>query len=346
KLGRKWIGCDLGRFAIHTTRKRMIDVQRGLKEENKPYRSFEILNLGKYERQHFFNIPAGLSDDQLSIVVENKHDEFVDLILRAYRASKVKGFKTLHGRKGNKLVHVGPLRVPVTRLLAEEVAQECLANNVTEVDILGFEFEMGLIPEVSQEIYKEKGLIINFKYIPYEVFDERAVEKGQVKFYDAAYIKVDTKTKGLELNVELTKFVTNYTQEDLAQIETNMRKGSEKIIITNGKIVKISKDKDGMNNPPEVLTKSWKDWIDYWAIDFDYMHRKEMIVLDSEEDKKEVWTGNYIFENMWQSFRSKKDDIEFVAKHTYTKPGKYKILVKVVDILHVDTSLVVDVEVK
>jgi len=346
KLGRKWIGCDLGRFAIHTTRKRMIDVQRGLKQDNKPYRSFEILNLGKYERQHFFNIPADLTEDQLSIVVENKHDEFVDLILRAYRAGKVNDFKTLHGRKGNKLVHVGPLRVPVTRSTAEEVAQECVANSVTEVDILGFEFEMGLIPEVSQEIYKEKGLIINFKYIPSEVFDERAVEKGQVKFYDAAYIKVDTKTKGLELNIELSKFVTNYTQDDLAQIETSMKKGSEKIIIENGRIVKISKDKDGMNNPPEVLTKSWKDWVDYWAIDFDYMHRKEMIVLGSEDDKKEVWTGNYIFENMWQSFRSKNDDLEFVAKHTYTKPGKYKVLVKVVDILHVDTSLVVDVEVK
>ena len=31
KLGRKWIACDLGKFAIHTTRKRMIQVQRQLK---------------------------------------------------------------------------------------------------------------------------------------------------------------------------------------------------------------------------------------------------------------------------------------------------------------------------
>src|SRR6185312_10589940 len=48
KLGRKWIGCDLGRFAIHTARKRLIGVQRELKAEGSPYRSFEILNLGKY----------------------------------------------------------------------------------------------------------------------------------------------------------------------------------------------------------------------------------------------------------------------------------------------------------
>ena len=35
KLGRKWIGADLGKFAIHTTRKRMLDVQRQLKAEGR-----------------------------------------------------------------------------------------------------------------------------------------------------------------------------------------------------------------------------------------------------------------------------------------------------------------------
>ena len=42
---------DLGRFAIHTTRKRMIELQRKLYEENKPYRAFDVYNLGRYERQ-------------------------------------------------------------------------------------------------------------------------------------------------------------------------------------------------------------------------------------------------------------------------------------------------------
>ena len=35
KLGRKWIAADLGKFAIHTTRKRLIGVQRELKEAGK-----------------------------------------------------------------------------------------------------------------------------------------------------------------------------------------------------------------------------------------------------------------------------------------------------------------------
>ena len=64
KLGRKWIASDLGKFGIHTTRKRMIGVQRALKQENKPYRAFEILNLGKYERQHYIGVNPNLREEE------------------------------------------------------------------------------------------------------------------------------------------------------------------------------------------------------------------------------------------------------------------------------------------
>ena len=64
KLGRKWIVSDLGKFGIHTTRKRMLGVQRELKAEGKNYRAFEILNLGKYERQHFIGINPDLREEQ------------------------------------------------------------------------------------------------------------------------------------------------------------------------------------------------------------------------------------------------------------------------------------------
>ena len=64
KLGRKWIGADLGKFAIHTTRKRLIGVQRQLKAEGKDYRAFEILNLGKYERQHYIGVNPNLREEE------------------------------------------------------------------------------------------------------------------------------------------------------------------------------------------------------------------------------------------------------------------------------------------
>ena len=80
KLGRKWIVSDLGKFGIHTTRKRMIGVQRALKAEGKDYRAFEILNLGKYERQHFIGINPDLREEQKQQQIAAKEAEFLDLI--------------------------------------------------------------------------------------------------------------------------------------------------------------------------------------------------------------------------------------------------------------------------
>jgi DNA modification methylase len=85
KLNRKWIGSDLGKFAIHTTRKRLIGVQRQLKAEGKGYRAFEILNLGKYERQHYIGVNPNLREAEQQKQLEEKEAAFLDLILRAYR---------------------------------------------------------------------------------------------------------------------------------------------------------------------------------------------------------------------------------------------------------------------
>ncbi|HOK99282.1 MAG TPA: hypothetical protein PLD12_09105, partial [Bacteroidales bacterium] len=90
------------------------------------------------------------------------------------------------------------------------------------------------------------------------------------------------------------------------------------------------------------------DWIDYWSVDFDYESKKEIIRIEENGEVKEVWTGNYIFENIWQSFRTKKNQkIELTtAPFTFDKAGRYKIMVKVVDIVGVDTSHIVEIEVK
>jgi len=187
---------------------------------------------------------------------------------------------------------------------------------------------------------------IRLRYIPREAFDKRAVEKGQVKFYDVAYVQVKPHIKGKVVKIELTNFTTYYTQDDLEELEKSLKKGSSKVIIENGQITKLIKGKNGILNR-ELLIKKWTDWIDYWAVDFDYEDKKEIIRLKENDELKEVWTGNYIFENLWQSFRTKKDPkIELTSTpNAYEKPGKYKIMVKVVDILGVDTSHIVEVEI-
>ncbi len=285
KLNRKWIAADLGRFAIHTTRKRIIGVQRELQENGKDFRAFEILNLGKYERQFFM-------DDLTNGARKSKEDLYVNLILEAYKAKRIEGHKTLHGSKAGRFVNVGPLDVPVTQSRLLDIFEECKQKLYTQVDVLGFEFEMGLTPQFIQEL-KEKGVAITLKYIPKDVFDKRAVEKGQARFYDVAYLNADIHQKGKTVQIELTDFVTHYTQDDIEDIQQSMRAGS-KVVIEDGQILKITKDKNGIITR-DILTENWFDWIDYWAIDFNYEDKKEIIKNTNDNGEvEEKWTGKYL----------------------------------------------------
>jgi len=347
KLGRKWIVADLGKFAIHTTRKRMIGVQRQLKAEGKGYRAFEILNLGKYERQHYIGVNPNLREAEQQRQLAEKEAAFVELILRAYRALKTEGFSTFHGKKAGRLVVVGPVNMPVTRLFVEEVILECRKKHVTRVDILGFEFEMGLFPNVLDEA-RAKGIDIAPKYIPAEVFDKRAVERNQVVFHDVAAIEVTPRLKKNSVAVELTDFSVFYSQDSIAAAEASLKNKKSKIVVERGQIVKVSKDNDGIVSR-EVLTRNWTDWIDYWAVDFNFESKREIVRVKSEEsgDWEEVWTGDYIFENEWQSFRTKKDrSLELSSVFHECKPGRRKLAVKVVDIFGNDTMTIVDVNVE
>ena len=344
KLGRKWIASDLGKFAIHTTRKRMIGVQRELKSSGKDFRAFEILNLGKYERQHYIGINENLRLEDQQKQIEAREQEFVELILNAYRADIAEGFKTFQGKKSGRLVAVGPVNVPVSRLFVEEVILECRQKHVTKVDILGFEFEMGLFPNVLDDA-RSKGIDISPKHIPAEVFDKRAVDKGQVVFHDVAAIEIKPLIKKNSIAVELTDFSVFYSQDSVSGAEATLKDKGSKIVVEKGQIVKVSKDKDGIVTR-ETLTKVWTDWIDYWAVDFNYENKREIIRVKNEANGEweEVWTGDYIFENEWQSFRTKKDrSLELTSVAHECPTGTRKVAVKVVDIFGNDTMTIVEV---
>ena len=139
-------------------------------------------------------------------------------------------------------------------------------------------------------------------------------------------------------------------------IAAELKDGKSEVVCDAGKLLKISKDKQGVITR-EVLTKRWTDWVDYWAVDFNYESRKEIIKvpkgtginviqghLPGQEpaqrelelpatEFEERWTGAYIFENEWQSFRTRqKRELELTSvQHTYAAPGRYTIAVKVID---------------
>ena len=96
------------------------------------------------------------------------------------------------------------------------------------------------------------------------------------------------------------------------------------------------------------LTEQEQQEVDYWAVDLDFENKREIIRVQSEEtgEWEEMWTGDFIFENEWQSFRTKKDrSLELKSVFHECQPGRRKIAVKVVDIFGSDTMTIVEVTV-
>ncbi len=336
KLGRKWIAADIGKFAIHTTRKRLISVQREMKAEAKDYRAFALLNLGKYERQYFVPTNIKLSPEEKEAQAQQKWEKYIKLILHAYKAEQLPNDSFFHGKQSGKMVFVGPINLPVSKLEAKNIIEECRNRNIIAADVLAFEYEMGLSPNITDEA-KKYGIALSFKTIPPEVFDKRAVEKGQVAFYDVAHIEIKPHIKkggsGRVVSVELKNFSTHYSQG-----ADNTK--ADSVVVRNGQVYKNIKDGE-----PELLTKKWSDWVDYWAVDFYYESRPAIVRTQDESGEwQEFRTGEFIFENEWQSFRTRKNrELELKSVEKEITAAKVKIAVKVVDIFGNDTMKVLEI---
>jgi adenine specific DNA methylase Mod len=282
KLGRRWIGCDLSRFAIQVTRKRLLDIP-----DCKP---FEVLNLGKYERQYWqMNIMNGQQKDGQRAIFE-----YLEFIVELYQAQPVIGFAHLHGRKAGRMVHVGAVDAPVTFAEVRAALEECQANGLKALDVLGWEWEMGLNDLVKGEA-ANMGIDLRLLNTPREVMDKRAVEAGDVHFYELAHLELEVKQDKRAVTIVLKNFA-----------------------IPSPELI-----------PPEVRDKikRWSDYIDFWAVDWDY-----------RDDT---------FRNQWQSFRTRKHPTLATQseEHHYQEPGTYKILVKAIDIFGNDTTKLLEVKI-
>jgi hypothetical protein len=218
KLGRRWIVCDLGRFAIHTTRKRLLEIP--------DCRPFDIKNLGAYERQRW-QIESG----------NGALRAYLDTILAFYSAEPVEGFIHLHGRKADRMVHVGATDAPVTIDETEDVMDEMADNGIEACDLLGWEWEMGLHDTISERA-RRRGLDLRPRQIPREVMERQVSEADAVRFFELAFVDLDVRRQGQEACVVLKDFAI--PSEDLIP-----QKVRESIA-------------------------SWSDLIDYWSVDFNF----------------------------------------------------------------------------
>jgi adenine-specific DNA-methyltransferase len=222
-------------------------------------------------------------------------------ILELYHAESVTGYSWLHGAKNGRMVHVGAVDAPVTLADLKAIAAEVWravgsgkdAPRTAAVDILGWEFAFEL-NELARQLATEARVDVSFKKIPREVLEKKAVEQGDIQFFELGALSVDAKTKGRDVTLTLTDFIVP------------------------------------MDDIPEDARKAIRHWsqlVDYWEADWDHK--------------------NDTFHNEWQSYRTRKDStLQLEAAHSYEKPGKYTLAVKVIDLLGNDTTTTFEVEIK
>ena len=290
KLGRRWITCDLGRFAIHTTRKRLLSIP-GVKP-------FMVQNLGKYERQQWQAAEFAQGDQTQSPAAQLAYRRFM---LDLYRAQPIEGYNWLHGVRDGRLVHIGSVDAPISvgdvRAIVKEFWKGSGSASSNGVDILGWDFAFEL-NETAKQMAAENNVNLRFKTIPREVLEKRAVEQGDIKFF------------------ELGALSANVSQRASEGISAEERLNGRYATITLTDFIAPYQDV-----PEEIVTKitHWSQWIDYWAVDWDYQ-------------------GD-AFHNMAQTYRTRKDpQLQRSLSHTYDRPGGYSVVVKVIDILGNDTT--------
>jgi DNA modification methylase len=293
RLGCRWVMADLGRFAIHTSRKRMIELQRKLHAEGKPYRAFDVYNLGRYERQWWQKERLqGADEEHRRVILEFFHAEVLSDVPSPL----------IHGRKGVAFCHVDGIDSIFTREEARDVAEAVAQSGGREVYCLAWEFEMDIRLTIHA-LENEFGIKMKLIQIPREIMEKN--RKSPPPFLEMAVLQAEPVYRNEDgkrmVDIKLTQFMPS-----LAEVP--------------------SKELEALK---ERAVKSGFDFIDFWAVDFD-------------------WTQEMPFNHHWQDYRTRKDrSLKTVsdAGHAYDQPGTYTACVKVVDVFGADTSITVEVEV-
>jgi DNA modification methylase len=252
RLGRRWVMSDIGRFSVHTSRKRLIDLQRDLHNAAELYSAFDLYNLGRYERQWW-------QQERL----RGADEEHRRVVLEFFRAEILSSASSplLHGRKSGAFCHVDGIDSVFSRQEARAVAEAVVGAGGREAYCLAWEFEMEL-RQHCLAIEAELGVKLKLIPIPREIMEKN--RKSPPPFLEMAVLEAEPvvrKAGGKTVvEVKLTKFLPSLAEVPSKELETLK----------------------------ERAVKSGFDFIDFWAVDFD-------------------WQPGQPFHHNWQDYRTRKD---------------------------------------
>ncbi len=368
RAGRMWIAIDNGKYAVHVTRKRLIQlhgqpqppaslmaewveckscgkVERKEKPQRSPgpyqVRPFTVENMGVYQRASEWE---GFQQHRTA---------YRDEMIKVFGGEPVEHSPLLHGRKGNTWVHVGPLDAPVSSMQVWSIAREAQRTSTKAVTVLSADFDT-LSGSEKDDVKKKTGVAITIRVIPASAIDEvkrrldllranpdQAVESTVIPaFYAPLSIVLEEHVSGRNVELKLKRCEVDIesfiaSQRPMLKPVTDKMtdKAKKKALDEITRWQKREKElKDWLDK-----ARSWQAFVDFWAVDWDYGRHLG-------EDEKPI------FITEWQSFRSRGADgtgeLTFSAKFSYPEAGVYRIAARVTDVFGNDGIATVAVEVR
>jgi DNA modification methylase len=268
KLGRRWIGCDINKGAIQTTRKRLQTIiAEQITGREEASRQGELIPTGKIETP----VPAHLSfavyrvnDYDLQI----QHNEAVNLACEHIGVTRTRTDAYFDGTLGKRLAKIVPFGHPLTLLDLEELKKELNARPDEERDAvlvcLGKETAVDGWLEDWNRI-RRKGDVPN----KIEVIELRTDPKyGKFFVHQPAKAKVTIRRDGDKVALEIEDFISPTIIERL--------KGQSGIL------------------SPQI--DDWRAMVDCVMIDSTYDGSVFNITFsDVPEKKNDLVTGKYEF---------------------------------------------------
>jgi DNA modification methylase len=369
RLGRRWIGIDNGKYAIHLARKRLIQLHgqprppeksqydyvecdkcKNIDRKEKPQKSpgtfnvrpFTVENMGVYQRAEAWQD------------FQTKRSVYRDEMIKVFGGEPVAHSPLLHGKKGNSWIHVGPLDGPVSSGQVWSIAREAQRTTCKVVTILSADFDT-LSASEKTDVQARTAVSVTVRVIPSQAIDEvrrrmellnrppdAPIESMAVPaFYAPLSIVLAPKVSGRTVSLKLER----------CEVDIDSFLASQKPVfkapsgaMSPGARKKAEAEQAKWEERQKALQKwlgktdSWQSFVDFWAVDWDYFSRTSP-------------DGKPIFETDWQSFRVRQgkgesDPLVFTAEFKYAQPGKFWIAARVTDVFGNDGIATVQIEVK
>jgi len=257
KLGRRWIGCDIGKLSLYTTQKRLLEIEnsKSLEDSNKNYtkpaKSFAVVTSGLYDLGKVFAL---------------QKDEYINFVKNLFEIEEIKTTKIggveIDGKKREFYAKIFPYWDFKNTSVDEKYLQELHKNIGKKIDGRFYIIAPANNVDFISDYHEIGDVRYYFLKVPYQIIKElhkvqfkkfrQPQSKSQINDLDEAIgfhfirqpeVKSEIKKLKNKVFLKIKKFESAYSQdetgeklnnfESLAMLLVDLNYDGEKFMMTN-----------------------------------------------------------------------------------------------------------------